>query len=165
MPPLCFSRVSAAEKTAIRPALAVVGDGLIGHGGAFRRQQALGLFGVGREVQIGEQDLVLAEHFPLDLLRLLDLHDHVVPGEDGLRIGDDPGPGLLVVGVGEARAEAGPGLDRDGVAVGDVFAHRRRRQADTVFVLLDFLGDADAHGGFLLTGTGRSAAAPFRSAL
>jgi hypothetical protein len=35
------------------------------------------------------------------------------------------------------------------MAVGDVFTHRRRRQADAVFVLLDFLGDADAHDRFL----------------
>jgi hypothetical protein len=31
------------------------------------------------------------------------------------------------------------------MTVGDVFTHRRRRQADPVFVLLDFLGHADAH--------------------
>jgi hypothetical protein len=132
-----------------RQAALGVGHGLIGDGGAFRREQTPGLLGIGREVQVGEQDLVLAEHFPLDLLRLLHLHDHVVLGEDGLRIGDDLRPGLLVVGVGEARAETRAGLDRDGVAVGDVFAHRRRRQADAVFVLLDFLRDADAHDRFL----------------
>jgi hypothetical protein len=45
--------------------------------------------------------------------------------------------------------------------VGDVFAHGGRRQADAVFVLLDFLGDADAHGSFLcLNDDGRTLRRP-----
>jgi hypothetical protein len=32
------------------------------------------------------------------------------------------------------------------VAVGDVFARRRGRQADAMFIGLDLAGDADTHG-------------------
>ena len=45
---------------------------------------ALGLRPVGREVQVGEQDLPLAQARDLHRLRLLDLHDHVRGGEHGV---------------------------------------------------------------------------------
>ena len=40
------------------------------------------------------------------------------------------------------------------MAMGHIFAHGRRRQADAVFVLLDFLGDTDAHDRFLCVADG-----------
>ena len=106
-------------------------------------------------MQVGVEDLVLAQHLPLNLLRFLDLHDHVRVGEDGRGVGDDGRAGLFIVGVGEARARAGAGLNRDVVAMSDVFTHRRGRQADAVFVLLDLAGDADVHGSLPLSWAGR----------
>jgi len=57
-------------------------------------------------MQVGEQDLILAEHLPLNLLRFLDLNDHVVVGEHGLRVGDDLRARPGEIRVGEAGAEA-----------------------------------------------------------
>ncbi|MNS72711.1 hypothetical protein D3C72_1061310 [compost metagenome] len=123
-----------------------VGHRLIGDGGAFRGQQALGLLGIGRQMQIGEEDMVFAQPRPFDGLRLLDLHDHVAVVEDGFGVGDDGRARLDVVGVGEARAQSGAGLDTDLMAMGDVFARSGRGQAYAMFVGLDFAGYADAHG-------------------
>jgi len=129
-----------------RQAAARVSHRLIGDSGAFRRHQPLGLLGIGREVQVGVEDLVLAQHLPLDLLGLLDLHDHVGVGEDRRGIGDDGRACLDERVVGEAGTEARTRLHGDLMAARHVLAYRRGRQADAVFVLLDFLGDADAHG-------------------
>ena len=103
-------------------------------------EQPLGLLGIGREVQIGVEDLVVAQLHPFRRLRLLDLHDHVGLGEHLRgRLGDLGAGGLIGAVVG-ADAGARAGLDHDLVAVGDIFAHRAGRQADAVFVVLDFLG-------------------------
>ncbi|MNX38175.1 hypothetical protein D3C86_685080 [compost metagenome] len=119
---------------------------LIGDGGAFRGQKAPGLLGIGRQMQVGEEDMVLAESRPFHGLRLLDLHDQVAVVEDGFGVGDDGRACLDVVGVGEARPQTGAGFDPNLVAVGDVFARRRGRQADAMFIGLDLAGDADTHG-------------------
>ncbi|MNT84411.1 hypothetical protein D3C72_2244180 [compost metagenome] len=97
-------------------------------------------------MQIGEEDVVRPQPRPLDGLRLLDLHDHLAVGEDGFGVGDDGRARLPVVGVAEARAQAGAGLDADLMAVGDVFARGGGGQADPVFIGLDLAGHADAHG-------------------
>ena len=128
-----------------RQAAALVGHGLVGDRGDAGGEQALGLFRIGREVEIGVEDLAVAQLHPFVGLRLLDLDDHVGLGEHfrgGL--GDRRAGGAIGVVVG-ADAGAGAGLDQHLMAVRDIFADRRRRQADAVFVVLDFLGAADAH--------------------
>ncbi len=96
-------------------------------------------------MQVGEQDLAGLQPLPLDLLRLLDLHDQAGGGEHGARVGQDLGAGPLIGGVLVAGALAGPLFDRHLVAVGDIFPDRGGRQAHPVFIRLDFLGHADAH--------------------
>ena len=75
-----------------QPAVAV-GDGLVGDGDAARLHQRLGLVAVGGEVEVGEQDLVVAQRPAFLRLRLLHLHDHLGGGEDLLRRGHDARPG------------------------------------------------------------------------
>jgi hypothetical protein len=59
------------------------GDGFIGDAdGAAGVDQVGTLLGVGRQVQVGVQDLPLAQHRALAGLRLLDLDDHLGTGED-----------------------------------------------------------------------------------
>ena len=135
-----------AHRRQQRQAAVFVGDGLVGHGDAAGIDEAARLLGVGRQVQIGEEDLRRAQHPPLRRLRLLDLDDHVGGGKDLGRGGDDARAGGRVGGIGGADARTRAGLHQHLVAGRGVLAHGRRRQADAVFLDLDFLGDADTHG-------------------
>ena len=108
--------------------------------------QALGLFRIGSEVEIGVEDLVVAQLHPFVGLRLLDLDDHVRLGEHLFGGLGDRGAGRAVGVVVGADAGAGAGLDQHLMAVRDIFADRTRRQPDAVLVVLDFLRAADAHG-------------------
>ncbi|GAA3249890.1 hypothetical protein GCM10020258_04370 [Sphingomonas yabuuchiae] len=121
------------------------GDGLIGDAGRARLHQALGLRLVGGEVEIGEQHMVRAQHRDLDRLRLLDLHDHLGLLEHLGGGGDDARARIDIVLVLEIDAGAGLGLDDHLVTGGDQLGDRRRGQADAIFVVLDFLGNTDAH--------------------
>jgi hypothetical protein len=58
-----------------RQAALGVGDRLVGDAGHAACHQVAGLVGVGREVEVGEEDLARAEPRPLGGLGLLDLHD------------------------------------------------------------------------------------------
>ena len=91
--------------------------------------QAAGLLRIGREMEIGEQDLVRLEPAILDRLRLLDLDDHLGLGEHGLRRRQDAGAGLLVGRVVGEDAGAGAGLHQDLVAARGQLAHRARARA------------------------------------
>ncbi len=97
-------------------------------------------------MQVGEQDLPLAEPLAFLLERLLDLHDHLRFREDLGPGRDDPAPGLDIFLVRRARAEARGGLDDDLMAVMDEFGDRGRRHADPELVVFDLPGNADEHG-------------------
>ena len=105
--------------------------------------------GVGREVQVGEQDVARLEHRDLDRLRLLDLDDHVGLAEDRGGVGDDPRALVDVLGVRDRRALAGALLDEHLVPAVDELADARGRQRDAVLVGLDLGGAADVHAGLL----------------
>ena len=80
-------------------------------------------------MEIGEQDLVLAQQAELGRLRLLDLDDHVGPGEDLVRSAGDGRARGLEIGVVDADGVGGIGLHDDGIAALDEFAYRAGRQA------------------------------------
>ena len=128
-----------------RQAAQRIGDRLVGDGDAARFDQGLGQRGLGRQMQIGEQDLAVAQQLVFLRLRLLHLHDHVGLGEYFRRVGNDLGSSGLVVGVGDADALARLALDHHLVAVMRQFAHAAGHHSHAVFVILDFLGNADAH--------------------
>ena len=128
-----------------RQSAAVVGHGLIGNRGDAGRKQAFGLLRIRSKVQVGVEDLAVAQLHPFVGLRLLDLDDHVRLGEHVLGgPGDRCACSTVGVVVG-ADTGAGARLDQNLMAVGGVFADGARRQADAIFVVLDFLGAADAH--------------------
>ncbi|MCY1364045.1 hypothetical protein D9M69_508340 [compost metagenome] len=129
-----------------RQAAEHVGDRLVGDAGGAAGQQLVGLRPVGGQVQVGEQGLPGAQPGALLGLRLLDLDDQLGGGEHLGGIGGDPRAGGLVVGVAEADGGAGLGLHPELVAEAAEFGHRRRGEADAVFVDFDFPGDTDAHG-------------------
>jgi hypothetical protein len=75
-------------------------------------------------MQVGVEDLAVAQLHPFARLRLLDLDDHVRLGEHLCgRLGDRGAGGAVGIVVG-ADAGAGARLDQHFVAVRDIFAHR-----------------------------------------
>ena len=99
-PPSGFSRKKAPAWVAIlpgdlahrreqrQPALRVL-DGLVGDAGRAARLQGLGQLRRGRQVQVGEQRVLRAQHLDLVRLRLLDPEDHLRLLEDRGRVGQD----------------------------------------------------------------------------
>ena len=63
-------------------------------------------------MQIGEEDLALAQHRALDRLRFLDFDDHLGALEDVFGAGGDLRAGAPIVVVGRTDACAGIGLDQ-----------------------------------------------------
>ena len=106
---------------------------------------SLGEFGLGGEVEVGEEDQALAEAVVLGLDGFLDLHDHVGAGPDVVGVGDDLGAGDGVFLVGDARAQACAALHQDGVAVGAELVDAGGGDGDAEFVVLDLFGDTDDH--------------------
>src|SRR3990172_9455133 len=86
-PPSIFSRRWAAFCTAMRPATSHGGQqrkgavlqlhGLVGHARHLALHQFLGEGLFRGQVQVGEEQQVLAQEFQFGRLRLLDLHDHL----------------------------------------------------------------------------------------
>src|SRR3569833_1868250 len=97
-------------------------------------------------MEIGEQDLALAELGALVPLRLLDLDDHVRRLEHLGRGLGDIGAGLTIDVVRSADAVTGAALPQDLVAALDIFPDRRRGQANAVLMSFDFAWNADEHG-------------------
>ena len=156
-PPCAFSSACAPTCGARRPATSRhrrqqrqtamrAGHRLVGDAGRARGHEVARLLEIGREMQVGEQDLPLAEPLALFGERLLDLHDHLGLREDVGRRVDDSAAGADIFLVRRPRAEAGRSLDDDLMAVIDELGDRGRRHADPEFVVLDLLGNADEHG-------------------
>jgi len=101
-------------------------------------------------MEIGEEDLTLAERGDLARLRLLDLDDHVGGGEDRFGVRRDLGTGGAIGVVGKADAGSGAALDKDLVAVKHELAHAAGDQPDPVFVRLYFLRDTNQHCSLLM---------------
>ena len=108
-----------------------------------RGQQAGGHMRIGRQVEIGEQDLTRSEHLDLGVLRFLDLEDHLGPSENLPGVGNDGGPLGLELIVDDGRSFAGALLDENGMAALGQLAGADRGDGHAVLFGLDFLGDTD----------------------
>ena len=96
-------------------------------------------------MQVAEQELAFAQQFQFVGLRLLNLdHQLGCPGFGGG--GDDGRAGGTIGVVGEPRLRAGAGLEADLVAGAGQCASALGGECHPVFVVLDFLGNADVHG-------------------
>ncbi len=100
-------------------------------------------------MQVGVEDLAVAQHLALAGLRFLHLDDHVGAGEHLFGGIDDLGTGGDVGVVARVDAGTGVGLDNDLVAVAAHLDDALRRQADAVFVILDLFWGSDEHGVLL----------------
>ena len=121
-------------------------DRFVGDADGTGIHQVTGLFGVGGEMQVGEEHLSLAQHPAFGSLRLLHLDDHVRLFEDFAGAVGDLRPGGPVVLVGCADARSGGRLHEHIVAVMHGLAHAGRGHADPVLVRLDLLGNTYQHG-------------------
>src|SRR3989442_60783 len=101
---------------------------------------------VRREVQVGEQDMLLVQLPALLGLRFLDFDDQL---RLGANVFDNSCPCLLIGRVGGADARSGAGLDDDLMAVRGHLVHRGRRQAAPVLVGLQLLRHPDDHARFI----------------
>ncbi len=107
------------------------------------------LFEIGREVEIGEQDLPFAQHRAFDRLRFLDLHHHLASGEDLGRGRHQRRAGGGIGGIVGPDADTGTFLDDKFMAEGYEFPDTFRGQSDPVFMGLDFANGLNAHGTML----------------
>ncbi len=119
---------------------------LIGDAGRARRHEVACLLEIRREMQVGEQDLTLAEAFALCDKRLFHLHNHNGFSEDSRSGRNDLAPGADIFLVRRPGPNAGRRLDDHLMPVMDKLGDRSRRHADAELVVLDFLGNADEHG-------------------
>jgi hypothetical protein len=122
-----------------------VGHGLIGDGDAAGIDQTLGLGQVGSQMQVGEEQLALAQQLVLARLRFLDLHDHLGLFEDRLRRARDLRANGAVGVVVESDAGPGAGLHQHLMTMVDQLPRGAGRQADAVLMILDLLRHADEH--------------------
>ena len=129
-----------------RQAAIGAGHRLIGDAGRARGHEVARLLEIGREMQVGEQDLPALQPLALFRQRLLDLHDHLGLREDIGPGRDDLGAGADIFLIRRPGADAGRSLDDHLMSVMDEFGDRGRGHADPEFVVLDFLGNADEHG-------------------
>ncbi len=99
-------------------------------------------------MQVGEEQQIGAQERVFDGDRFLDLHHHFrAPGIAGR--GHDLGPDAPVLVIGEAAAITGPRLYQDGMALLNELLHPGGCHGDSVFVVLNLLGDTDYHGKLL----------------
>ena len=120
-------------------------DRLVGHRADAAGEQAFGQRPTGRQVQIGEQDLPLAQQFDLIRLRLLDLDDHLAVTEDFSAVGQQNAPRVAVLLVVEAGPIARAGLDEHLMPRRHVRPDAIRRQPDAILMPLDLLDRSQLH--------------------
>jgi hypothetical protein len=123
------------------------GDRFIGNADCFGLDQIGGLLRIGGQVEIGEQYLAFAQHRAFDGLRFLDLDHHFAFFENFGGSRCDCRASGNIFGIFRADAETSAGLDQHIMAIGGQFADRFGGQADPIFVILDFSGGTNAHGG------------------
>ena len=128
-----------------QPAL-VVAERFVGHGDQAALQEVLGQLAIGGEMEIGEDDLPAPQQPALAGLGLLDLDDHFRLAVDLFGRGGHFGAMADVFVVAQAGAGARARLDQHAVSRAGQFFRPHGQQADAVFVILDFFGDADEHG-------------------
>ena len=122
-----------------------VRDSLVGDGSDAGRQEVARLFRVGRQVQIGEDDLPASQFLAFNGERLLHLHDQIGGGKDLVRAADDAGTRGNIIGVADTGALAGMGFNDDLMTPGGQFLDRLGDEPDAVFLRFDFLRNADQH--------------------
>ena len=126
------------------------GDGLVSNTGCATVDQIAGLLRIGRKVQIGKQNLAIAQHGAFSGLRLLDLDDHFGALEDFRRGVDNFGTDRCIISIANSNSLTCRGFNHHLVTVLDCLAYARRCHADTVLVILDFFRNTYQHENTLL---------------
>ncbi|MNF69260.1 hypothetical protein D3C84_511350 [compost metagenome] len=126
-------------------AATAIGDGLVGDADGAAVDQLPGLGQVWRQVQVGKEGLVRAQHGALDRLGLLDLDDHLGLGENVCRGGQNFGSGSQIICVTEANAISCAALDENGMVSCCQFTYTGRNHAYAIFMVFYFLRYTDNH--------------------
>ena len=126
-----------------RQATVDIRNGLVGNRRHSGGKQQFCLLAVGSQVQVGEKNLSSPQPPTLVRLRLFDLDEEICQGKYLVRRLGDRRARATVFVVWTTNAGAGVGLDQDAMPSGDQFAGAGGRQADAIFVILDFLGNTD----------------------
>ena len=121
------------------------GDRFVGDGSDAAGDELFGLARVGRQVQISEQKVVGFEAGAFVAEGLLDLDDHDGLLEDLLGAQGDAGTCAFVIAVAGTDTVTRTRFDPHLVSVGHHFPDSAGRQADPIFVVLCFPGNADLH--------------------
>ncbi len=128
-----------------RQTAVTVGHGLVGNTRRSAGDEIPALLRIGRQVQVGEQDLSVAQHPALARLRFLHLDNHLGPVEHRLRVADDLGTRRPVVFVGAADSGARLGFDDNLVALDGELTDAIGGQPDPILENLDLAGNPDDH--------------------
>ena len=120
-------------------------DGLVGDAGSPALRQGFRERAVGGEMQVREQNLPAPQEGVFLGQRFLHLDDEVRLGKNGGVLANHRRPGLFVIGVRVAGTNARAAFDEDAVPVFAQLVRGRGQQRHAVFLLFDFLGDADNH--------------------
>ena len=96
-------------------------------------------------MEVGENDLVLADHPPLFRLRFLDLDDHFRRGKNLSRPRNHFRAMLQVLVVGDSRTEAGACFYQHLVAGAGQLFDTDGQQRHAVLIPFDLFGDANNH--------------------
>src|SRR6185312_9914351 len=97
------------------------------------------------EVQVAEEEMILAQELEVARDRLLDLDDQLADFVELLRVRHDLDADAGVVLVGKAALLAGSGLDVDLVAAAHEIGAGGRNERDATFQRLGFRRYTDTH--------------------
>ena len=128
-----------------RQTATVVGDGFVRNADRFARDQSVSLHWVRCEVEVGEEDLIPAQHRSFGGLWLFHFDHHVGGGEHARCVLGDVCAGRLIRRVIGADAVASAGLHRDLMAPAHQFVHAARGQPNASFRGLNLCRYSNMH--------------------
>jgi hypothetical protein len=119
-----------------------------GNGDQSRFHQPIHLGAIGGAVDVGKDDVLLAQQLELGRKDFLDLDDELGAVVNGLSRVDDPGTGFLVSAGRRARERARVAFHPHLVAERGEFRYLCRQQRDPAFLGFNLSRHADTHERF-----------------
>jgi hypothetical protein len=119
--------------------------GFVGDRGGARGQQRVGLRGIGRQVEIGEQGLIRAQSATFLQLRLLYFQHEVRIAKHGAGVAHDGRAGIGINRIAQAYTVARAGLHQDFVTLGHQLAGAGGDDRHPGFANLDLSGNTNSH--------------------
>ena len=134
-----------AHRREQREAPLIVLDGLERHGGQPDLAQAAREIRQRREMQIAEQQVILAQQLQVGVDRLFDLDDHLRLAEHLARRAQDADADVAVMLIGIATFFSGAGLHIDLMAIAHQLGTSRRNETHATLARLQLARNTDSH--------------------